>query len=40
MAYAKLISQKYNWLFNCVYQQNAFTNQILDIYVKAGFDIK
>ena len=28
------------WSFNCVYQQNVFTNHIFNIYVKTGFGIK
>ena len=28
------------WFFECVYQQNVFTNHISNIYVKTGFDIK
>ena len=28
------------WSFNCMYQQNVFTNHIFNIYGKAGFGIK
>ena len=35
-----IFSNRNLWLFECMYQQNGFINQIFNIYVKTGFGIE